>query len=152
MCKICWLKIPNCLGKTSENWKEKYIILSLRSGVLVLFASCSRMFYVHLTDAIRRRLDVRNNLTLIGCFYWCWFRFLKDTVWNKVALIAIGVGDEGGRGARPPTKYSGKIFLWQLLCKIRAFFGQKSCENRKLTFHKNSGILIIRKLLRSRAM
>jgi len=42
----------------------------------------------------------------------------------------IGVADEGAEGARappPPLKF-GKIFFGQLLCKIRAFFGQKSCK------------------------
>ena len=38
----------------------------------------------------------------------------------------IGVGDVGSGRARAPLKFEKKIFLGQLLCKIWAFFGQKS--------------------------
>ena len=31
-----------------------------------------------------------------------------------------------GQGRVPPPKKSGKIFFWQLLCKIQTFFGKKS--------------------------
>jgi len=46
--------------------------------------------------------------------------FFPDTVY-------IGVGD-GGAGGTFPEKYSGKVFFGQLLRKILAFFGQKSCK------------------------
>jgi len=44
-----------------------------------------------------------------------------------------GPPNGGGRGHVPPgspggTKKSGKYFSGQLLCKIRAFFGQKYCK------------------------
>ena len=48
---------------------------------------------------------------------------LTNTTRNKLHII--GVGDGEGKGARAPLKF-GKIFLGQLLCKIRAFFGQNS--------------------------
>ena len=48
-----------------------------------------------------------------------------------LTLVLIGVGDGGGgRGARAPLKF-GKILFGQLLHKIRAFFGQKSCKIRE---------------------
>jgi len=40
---------------------------------------------------------------------------------TSCCFISTGVGD-GGRGNVPP-KIRGKIFLGQLLCKIRAVFG-----------------------------
>jgi len=46
-----------------------------------------------------------------------------------VNVTFIGVGD-GGRGARAPLKFGKKIF-WQFLCKISAFFGQKSRKIRE---------------------
>jgi len=49
----------------------------------------------------------------------------------------IGVGDEGqpgqGRGARAPLN-SGKKIFGQFLCKIRAFFRQKSCKLREFCY------------------
>ena len=47
---------------------------------------------------------------------------------TDVLQAMLGVGDGRQRGTCPPPrpKKSGKIFFWKLLCKIRAFFGQKS--------------------------
>jgi len=42
---------------------------------------------------------------------------------NTSKIQNIGVGD-GGRGHVPP-KIREKIFFWQLLCKILAFFRAK---------------------------
>jgi len=39
-------------------------------------------------------------------------------------LILIGVGDGRAGGGHVPPKILEKIFFGQLLCKIRAFFGQ----------------------------
>ena len=53
----------------------------------------------------------------------------NSCAWSSVYL-GVGEGEAGG-GARAPLKFGKKIFFGQFLCKIRAFFRQKSCQIRE---------------------
>ena len=49
----------------------------------------------------------------------------------RSCLSSIGVEEGRGRGHVPTSPKLGKILFGQLLCKILAFFGQKSCRIRE---------------------
>ena len=60
-----------------------------------------------------------------------YFTIVRKTYINDALCIAVGDGGRGVREATCPPKIREKIFFWQLLCKIWAFFEQKSCEIRE---------------------